>query len=322
MSLKEAGALLVDACSRAIDGDGPEAALRWLVTELDEAAVSWLVTEPVNLLLVSRRRVTMGRSTYTAKVPREAARRVLPEFLERLNAQCFVSTDVVARNAKTARILAREVFADSASVLDLIDPRAATFPDGDYLAIPESGPGGINFSRSPWILDGDWFGGNGRLISPFPQPSDALKKREDERTDWERRVVASIRWLSRAQRSTTTVDRLVSLMVALESLFIENRREHDKGRLIAQRLSERMRVRTLSRQQQETWIAELYKRRNDAVHEGREYVNDLEVEQLLDLVRYTVRYAAEHLVAKHHTRHACRSFNEAMMCRIWYGASG
>ena len=78
----------------------------------------------------------------------------------------------------------------------------------------------------------------------------------------------------------------------------------------------------MSADDQEAWLAELYRRRNDAAHEGREYLNDLEIEEFLDLVRYTVRYAAEHLSCKHGGRRGiCRTYDQALACRSWFGAS-
>jgi hypothetical protein len=318
LSEKDAERLLINACGRAIGGDS-RGALLWLVESLDEPVVTWTVVEPADLVLVSTTRLVVGRSTYTTSLPPRIRRRILPTFLDAMDGDCFVSTDVLARDAATARALAREAFADSAAVLDLMDKRAAA-PGGAFIAIPDAGSGGITFSRSGWIIDASWLGQDHKLIPPFRQLSRALAKREDTRTDWERRVVAATRWLSRASRSTTTPDRLVSVMIALEALLIEDRHERSKGALLAKRLTERIRVRSHTAKQQEDWIAELYQRRNDAVHEGREYVNDLEVDDLLDLARYAVRYACEHLAAKH-ARHACETFSEAMFCPIWYGAS-
>lgn len=322
VSEKQAESLLFDACAMRVDGATKQDSLRWLLEQLDEPVTSWTVVEPVDLVLVGKTSLTVGRSSYTTAVPREATKRVLPMFLERLPADAYVSTRVTARDAVTARIVAREAFADSAALLDLMDPPSPAAPGGSYIALPgERARGGISFGRSGWIIDSKWLGNDRKLISPFRQLSRAFEKVEGDRTDWERRVVAGTRWLSRAHRSSSTADRLVAQMVVLEALFIRDRSEKQKGRVIARRLADRMRLRSLTRQEQEDWVTTLYQRRNDAVHEGREYLNDLEVEEMLGLVRYTLRYACEHLASRHAgRRRACRTFDEAMKCGLWYGA--
>jgi hypothetical protein len=201
-------------------------------------------------------------------------------------------------------------------------PPSPADPSGAYVAVADPpGRSAVHHSYDGSILDGRWYGGGGKLISPYAQLSNAFAKPEDGRTDWERRTVAATRWLSRASRSTTAADRLVSVMVALEALFIRDRTEQVKGTTIARRMSERIRRSSMSREVQEAWVADLYQRRNDAVHEGREHLNDLEVEELLDMARFTVQFAAEHLTSRHSRRRACRTFDEAMGCPLWYLAT-
>jgi hypothetical protein len=104
-------------------------------------------------------------------------------------------------------------------------------------------------------------------------------------------------------------------MVALECLFVENRRERYKGTLIAKRLSERFKLRELTAEQQIEWLKRLYAARNEAIHEGRDFVNDLEVDRLLDLTRVTVARLAWHLVPSHRPRgRSCATWREAMRC--------
>jgi hypothetical protein len=57
----------------------------------------------------------------------------------------------------------------------------------------------------------------------------------------------------------------------------------------------------------------LYRARNDATHEGRRYVEDLEVDRLVDLTGAAVRWGAWHLNPNHSDKQsACGSFDEVM----------
>jgi hypothetical protein len=55
--------------------------------------------------------------------------------------------------------------------------------------------------------------------------------------------------------------------------------------------------------------------RNDAVHEGRDFVNDLEVDRLLDLLRHALVRLALHLDTSHRASgRSCRTYRQAMRC--------
>jgi hypothetical protein len=105
-------------------------------------------------------------------------------------------------------------------------------------------------------------------------------------------------------------------MVALECLFVAGKRERgQKGALIASRLSARFTLNEMTEAEQARWIEGLYQARNDAVHEGREFVDDLDVDRLGELAHFAVRNLSVHLVAGHrYARHSCRTFDEAMRC--------
>jgi hypothetical protein len=105
-------------------------------------------------------------------------------------------------------------------------------------------------------------------------------------------------------------------MVALESLFLDGER-HDKGRFIAERLTQRYRYRQhdLTEADQIDWLWGLYRIRNEAAHEGHEVLNDLEVDRLLDLTRMVALYSSLHLDPEHRQpRRACRTYAQAMRC--------
>ena len=225
----------------------------------------------------------------------------------------FVGTTVTARDANAAYVLAAERFAESGAILDLIDrPRSG---GGTYYALHRDGRGTLRWQRQGWLVNGRGVDANGRLIPPYLQLSRAAKRDEAERCDWERRVLAACRWFSLSLRSPWSADRLASLMVALESLFVEGPTVRKKGQEIAKQVTHRLLLRGMTGPEQEARLSDLYQRRNDAVHEGREYEADIDVERLSDLTQVAIRWAAHHLVASHRpSRRSCRTFAAAIRC--------
>jgi hypothetical protein len=225
----------------------------------------------------------------------------------------YVATTVVARDARDAHVIASEHFAESGAILDLI---YRPEPDvGQFYALRRDGRGTLSFSRRGWILDLNSVTPTARLIPPYQQLSRAAGKDEHVRSDWERRALAASRWFSSSLRSPWPADRLVSLMVALESLFVEGKNERQKGKVIAKRVTERFVRRGMTATEQEAWLSDLYQRRNESAHEGREYQADLDVELLADLTHVAIRWAAHHLVPAHRSsRRSCRGFAAVMRC--------
>lgn len=143
----------------------------------------------------------------------------------------------------------------------------------------------------------------------------AASRDEAARSDWQRRLLAATRWYSKGFRNEAPSDRLAGAMVALECLFVEGRKEPRKGQLVASRLTERWKLNEMSQDEQRGWLERLYAGRNDAVHEGRDFVNDLEVERLFDLTRQALLGLLSHLDAAHRPRRrACKTWKEAMNC--------
>ena len=314
MSLDEAGALLLVACDEAITGTIKEAVAA-LIAKLESPIEDWIVTEPVDLLHIPTERLKVGRTTYARRVPRSVASR---KMLERVQGTGFAPpiafVTVQARDSETAQILARRRFAESSAVLDLI-ARPRLNAGQTMLARRIDGSGNFSFKRNSWIINDAVVDGRGRLIPPYLQLSRAAARDENQRSDWERRALAATRLFSRSCRSEWPADRLAALMVALECLFIKDRTESNKGDLIAKRLTDRFRLREMSKAEQVQWLTDLYKARNDAVHEGRAFLHDLEVDRLVEVTRYVIRHLAEHLIPAHSPRgRTCRTYGDAMRC--------
>jgi hypothetical protein len=315
LSGDEAGVLLRQACDDAVAGTIKEAVAN-LVSALDAPIDEWTVAEPVEIFLPGES-LRVGHATYTSRIPRSVARkRTLDLGGERFKPP-IAYLKVKARGWQTARILAAERFAESEAILDLIDrPKLDRVVSETMLLRRREGSGHFSFNRSPWLISEGYVDERGRLEPPFRQLSRAAAKDEDARSDWERRVLAATRWLSRGLRTSWPADRLAATMVALECLFVAGMREPgQKGARIAARLSKRFTLNEMTEEEQVEWLEGLYKARNASVHEGREFVDDLDVDRLSELARHVVRELSVHLIAGHrYARHSCRTFDEAMRC--------
>lgn len=321
LSSKDAETLLIDACGEALYEGGADAAMAGLLKQLEQPLRTWTIVEPLPRFFIPRPRLKVGNCTYVSRLPRGLIGS-FSLFAPFDRGGPAVYTTASARDARTARVIALEAFADSNALLDLIDPREPG-AGGSFLARDEESRHLSGSVGSPGWIIGSQFVGRSGLVAPYGHVSRALRKPEQKRTDWERRVVAATRWWSRASRSVVPADRLVSLMVALEALFIRDQRERRKGkkeRLLARRLSERIRWRSMSYEEQVEWIEELYRSRSDAVHEGWDYAYDLYIDRLADITRYAISLAAHHLVDGHaEGRRKCRTFARAMSCPLWHG---
>jgi hypothetical protein len=312
LSPGEAEALLIRACEEAVSGRVRDAVANLLAT-LAEEPVEYVVTEPVEILLPPDvPRLVVGRTTYSAKLPRLA---IGPQFaLKQRFVEPVATARVVSRGSNTARVLARQAFDESAAILDLVAPPTNTGSEATLVRRRSDPSGAPMFTRKNWWFKAGTFSG-GRLAPPYLHLSRAAARDEARRSDWQRRVLGAVRWYSRGHRSESPADRVVSAMVALESLFILGRQERQKGALIADRVTDRFRTRHMTETEQREWLRRLYQIRNDAAHEGREVLDDLEVDSLLDLSLVVVRYGAFHLDPDHRDpRRACRTYAEAMRC--------
>lgn len=315
LSGDEAGLLLQQACDEAVTGTIKQAVAN-LVAAVEAPIGEWTVAEPVEIYLPGES-LKVGHATYITRVPRSVARKATLELGSERFSPPIAYLKVQARGWQTARILAAERFAESEAILDLIDrPKLDRIVSETMLLREKDGGGRYSFNRSPWLINEGYVDERGRLKPPFRQLSRAAAKDEDARSDWERRVLAATRWLSRGLRSNWPADRLAAIMVALECLFVAGKRERgQKGALIASRLSARFKLNEMSEEEQTTWLEGLYQARNDAVHEGREFLDDLDVDRLGELAHYVLRNLSVHLIAGHrYARHSCRTCDEAMTC--------
>jgi hypothetical protein len=313
-SLKDAQELLLLACGRFIEGSTVDEVASWLSQELEKPIDDWIVAEPVSLYIPTPRLV-VGACTLAVRIPQRLFRKSkgslidITEFNEPL-----IYTRVRARDRHSAYLLASEHIAEATAILDVLDrpkrdePATAMFKRRD-------GAESYTRHRQGWILDQRYVVEPGRLIAPYHQAGLAAARPEDHRSDWERRVLAAMRWFSLGVRSTWTAQRLACLISALECLFVQGQKEERKANRIARGVTDLFIRRDMTADEQRAWLKRLYAGRNSALHEGRHYANDLTVDQLADLVHVSVRWAAHHLDPGHRTpRRSCRTFEEVKEC--------
>ena len=316
MSTDEARALLMECCSGAVEGT-IKGAVAMLFETLESDPVKMTVAETTGAIFLTPK-LKVARTVYWKHVPRWlATKRQLETFApaERFRAPICV-TEVTCRGFSSALVLARHRFAESGAILDLAAPPEHLGSDSYWVS---AGPrrGGFVYRHPGWVLQAALVKGE-RLVPPFLQLSRAAAKDEGQRSEWERRLLAATHWYSRAYRNEWPAHRLSNAMAALECVWIPTNQTGNLGPTIAKRLSERsILLHEFSRKQQQKWLGALYEGRKKAVHEGWEYVDDIDVDRLLELTSYVIRGMSVHLIPDHRTsRRSCRTFDEAMGCSL------
>jgi hypothetical protein len=322
MSRKEARSLLRDACSQAVTSSISRAESAFY-DALTEPITNFTVLESVWNAHLPSKPVRVGACMYAPEIPRHVGRSNMKELAtERGVRPPVVYTRVRARGSEAAQALARERFAESAAFLDLIDP-PAQISERVALIRRDRGTAAVAWLRGGWLIDDQWIDDSGRFPQPYRQLELGLRRDENDRQDWERRVIAACRWFSNGWRSDWASDRLVAYMSALECLFVPPK-ARTKGKTIARQITRHFRLNEYTEAEQIAWITKLYSGRSAAIHEGREFLEEMYVERLAELTREAIRGAARHLLSNHelHPLRACRDFQTAVSCPTWLAAAG
>ena len=82
---------------------------------------------------------------------------------------------------------------------------------------------------------------------------------------------------------------------------------NNKGRAIGDHVAPLVRVGGMTAAQVHAWIVELYKRRNDALHEGLWMLDDLDATRLVDVALSVIRWVSFHLDEDHDHLEPCRA---------------
>lgn len=295
--------------------DGVDAAIDWVNSALAKPVQTWVIVEPVRLH-VRHGDFSLGVCDVSKELPDG-----VPELVRRdlAGAGPFITTRIEARDIDSAEINADQRFAETLAIVSFSEGGEHTGHDRDYLAWPEGSAGGRR-SRSGLIFERVTMP-NGKLFPFYKVLSEAAALPEDSRSDWQRRVLSAMRWWAKGALTSWPAEALVAYMVALETLLVKDRHVQQKGKTIARAVTARWQLKDISAQEQEDWLVDLYRRRNDAAHAGRSYLEELQVGRLGDITYEVLVWAGWHLSSDHtYPRKACGSFAEIRACqesRIW-----
>lgn len=308
-SRKAVESRLIEACRRSI-AEGHDKASSWLEESLREPLEEWLVAEPIDVFLPVER-ATLGACEISRELPEHIGPDFIPEAAIDDLAGPVISTAVLAQDTDSARLVGRDRIEEARAILILLNRGHREAPRLHLIGRP-----GVSMSLASGrrtLMAHQLYDEDGRIHPTYAPVSAAAAKEESSRTDWERRTVAAVRWIARASVTTWPSEALIANMVGLECLFVEDRLVRKKGEAIANALTDRVLLKGLSSNEQREWLISLYRRRNDAAHEGRQYAEDLEVDRLTDLAWWGSHWALWHLTTYHHdSGNPCTTFAEAM----------
>ena len=185
----------------------------------------------------------------------------------------FIRTSVAARDLGSAQIVATERIEEAEAILALMDLDRS--PPLRELWHSREGETmlGVTGRRTTRFHVGSRLNGPEHpdlpaLTPEFQALSDAAARPYEQRDDWPRRVLGAARWFRRTLDTTWHAESLVAAMAAMECIFVEGRRIREKGKTIADGVTDRWLLRGFDRDEQRIWINEMYQHRNGIVHSG------------------------------------------------------
>jgi hypothetical protein len=207
----------------------------------------------------------------------------------------FIFTTVAARDRFSARVLSIETFSEAEAVIALL-AGVTEIPDVRYLIVnsPED-----RYSTGPMaIAQIQAVDSAGNLWPGYHELSEALARPSAVRTDWEQRTLAASRWLRVASTTNWPSQSISASMSTLECLLVLPT-ERNKRVPISERTSDIGILKGKTRTEQVAWLQDLYGRRNDAVHGGVFYRDEIDAAGLLVLTKSVVHWAVQHLDPMH-----------------------
>jgi len=298
---------LVRVCWDSRTGD-LDAALQRLEETLSAEPTEWIVVEPIAAHIYGES-VRIGACTVRAQLT-EVHGQHLGEVAEERFAGAVIEARVTAKDRESAREIALENIAESKAVMTLIDTRQKT-PDTWFLIgeadefMGTSAGGGES-----WILTWGMYRGGG-LLHQFEATSEMAARPPQDRTEWGSKTLSALRWLLNATASTWPAEILASCMSAMECVLLHDERG-PKGSKVAARATEIALRAGVKPDDQQAWLENLYRRRNESVHAGEFFVDSLETRRLLDLTTFLCRWAAAHLSDDHSPdERVCESWAQA-----------
>jgi hypothetical protein len=301
---------LVQRTCRTYLTGGADKAIQFLTLEMDKPLRKYLVARPHRMSFPGDE-MRIGRCLLRRGLPVPTT-----PFIDQLLADDFpaftISTEVLARDDRGARLIARTPIAEALAVMQLASSSEAghvsrpviTFnSDEGFSSSPSSD---VDLNITP-ICEGP--GAFKRSALAFSQ---TVEKDRNLQTDWERRCIAGTRWLANAIGTPWASDRIIGSFVALEVLCIADRKTIRKGNAIAKSLASLLTVRDMTQSAFESWLVRMYDDRNSIAHEGQEFSRDADADRLAVVTLGTCRWAVGHLNPDHSPRGtACTTYQEA-----------
>ncbi len=256
-------------------------------------------------------KLVFGRCEVVHEIPDDAiVDLTLREERDEFKAAAFITTVVSARDQQSAEMRARDHFDEARALLRLISNDGANYPVPSHVWLHKGQYGNALRVTETGVVRGS--DENGALWPGYRHLSDSMAKPEANKTDWERRTIDAARWYHHAMCSQRPAGSLAACFTALETLLVVGKSVSRKGAAIAERVVQNnARVRGIDASELQDWLQSLYeKHRNNAVHEGIGYANELEVARLEELTRSAVQWAASHLDPDHRSAGVCATFDE------------
>lgn len=305
--------MLIDACVKAATNEpNPIDHLR---EEIERSPQEWLVADQLPTYRPLKRNLEIGSCQLVGKVPQLIAQAFRFDDLEERFGGGALVTTVKARDEHSARQVAHDRFEETRAILNLIGSRG---PDSPALgAIRIDGPGGsLSHPDKREVFSMQLVNEDGSLHPGYAELSIAAAKHDDQRSDWEQRCLAAARWYLVGSRSVWPSAILTACITSLECLVLAGS-EEDKGKEVAEMVGRLLKRRGMTQSKLRRWIRNLYSRRNEVVHAGRDFRDELDAERLLPVVYTLIRWSLSHLTEFHRDyiggpRGPCETYDEVM----------
>lgn len=299
--------LLVEFIRRA-DRDGEEPTVGWLEGHLSAPVEEWRFVESLNAYF-DQARLHVGACIATKDLAELGVD--VPTLTHEPFRPPYLSTTVQGRGRASARLLAIERIAEAKALVALASSPSEV-SDVKHL-FASGGTYGYSSGRRA-TLNVVLVDSTGKLWPGYHELSEALRRAEDERSDWEERVASAARWWHRASSTSWPSEVVVAGISTLECLLIKPGEVREKAKLVARRMTEVAVLGGMSATRQDQWLFDLYKRRNEALHAGRFYQDDLDANRLLALVDLGIHWAVKHLDPWHKGTKAgpCKDIDEVL----------
>jgi hypothetical protein len=300
---------IIRSCRIALE-QGNGAGVLWLDEWLGRPLEDWTIGRsirghfPVSPLQVGRSEIHTSLPE-SFNLTEDSAQRMLLSTVH----LPIIFTIVGAKDADAAIRRGLDIIEESLSVLALMDQHAshrhavAYFPIGHRAGFRTGSDENFTIRFASTLDD-----------SPIEGLHKAAATTANARSDWQGRALSAARWYRKASNTIWPAESLSASMTALESVIIKDFTTRHKGTAIADFISPKLSVAGMDAGSMHSWIKGLYQRRNEAVHNGVDYLEDIEVEKLLAVVDRVTRWASDHLNQSHgHSsrRGPCQTFDEA-----------